>query len=91
MCITGVIFILFHQRAAHFWRFCIKAVHHNLTAKRSGVILTPCARFVPISTFLLFSVSEVACGGLDRFQHFWPIFGSFLQILPQLKKRFPEI
>jgi len=36
----------------------IKAVH-NLKTKSLGIILTPWAMFVPISTFLLFLVSEV--------------------------------
>jgi len=52
-------FLLF----AGYWlkllpRLNIKAVH-SLKTKSSGVILTPWAMFVPISAFLLFSVSEV--------------------------------
>jgi len=38
----------------------IKGVH-NLKTKSSSIILTPWAMFVPISAFLLFLVSEVAC------------------------------
>jgi len=59
MCITSIIFILLYQTAAHFWHFCIKAVH-NLK-KSLVIILIPKAMFVPISAFL-FLVSEVACG-----------------------------
>jgi len=57
---------------------------HNLKTKSSGIILTSWAMFTPTSAFLLFLVSEVACGEeLAR-------FGLFLQILPQLKN-FPKI
>jgi len=34
----------------------------NLKTPNSGIIVTPWAMFVPISAFLLFLVSQVACG-----------------------------
>jgi len=46
--------------------------------------------YVPISTFLLFLVSEVACGeDFHHFCHSWPNFQtSFLQMLQQLRNFF---
>jgi len=47
---------------AYFWHFlCTKALH-NFKTKSLGIILTTWAIFVPISAFVLFLVSEVACG-----------------------------
>jgi len=50
---------------------------HNLKISSSGIIFTPWAMFVPISTFLLFLVSEVVCG------EYVLISGFFVQILQQ--------
>jgi len=67
---------------SNFWRFlCIKAVH-NVKTKSSSIILTPRAMIVPISAFLLFLVSEIACGEeLARFCNILAHFSVFLQIL----------
>jgi len=68
---------------AYYLRFvCVEAAH-NLKTKSLDIILTPCT-FVPISAFLLFLVSEVACG--EQFEHFWHFVAYFWQFLPQLKK-----
>jgi len=40
-----------------------------------GIIFTPWAMFVPISTFLIFSVSEVACR--EQIACFWQFFCKF--------------
>jgi len=49
---------------------------HNLKPRSSGIILTPCAKFVPSYAFLLFVLSEVAFG--EESAHSW-------RFLPQLK------
>jgi len=60
---------------------------HNLKTKSSGIILTLWAMFVPISAFLLFLISRVAC--VEEDAYFWR-FDLFLPFLPN-KKTFPEI
>jgi len=57
----------------------------SLKTKGLGIILTPWATFVPISTFLLFLNSEVACG--EEFARFW----QFLKANFATIKSFPKI
>jgi len=88
-------FLLF----AGFWleilpQLNIKAVH-NLKTKGLGIILSPWAIFEPISTSVLFLVSEVECrdqcAHFGRFWHFGAYFWCFLANFATIKQLVPKI
>jgi len=64
MCITGIIFILLHQRATHFWYFwrffaASKKLSKNLSAR---IILVLDATFVPNLTLSGLLRPEISFG-----------------------------
>jgi len=69
--------------------FCIKAVL-NLKTKSLGIILTS-AMFVPISTFLLFLVSELVCGEEHVFLAFLAYFLRFFASFARIKFISPKL
>jgi len=75
MYITGVIF--YTTRGCTFLAF----LYIKAKTKSLGIILTLWAMFVLISTFLLYLVSEVACG--EECALFCHFCGAFLQFFGQ--------